>query len=124
MLLLLPNFQRTFGFLIASPIWGCKSKHIYFRHQKYLNDYSIISVEKIRRTTTLFIGRAAKIQLNQLPPKLFSNFFSFPELKELISKNLPPDFFSGVAKIHLNNSLQKYFYSIELLLTFPTHFLP
>lgn len=88
MLLLLPNFQRTFGFLIASPIWGCKSKHIYFRHQKYLNDYSIISVEKIRRTTTLFIGRAAKIQLNQLPPKLFSNFFSFPELKELISKNL------------------------------------
>jgi hypothetical protein len=77
MLLLLPNFQRTFGFLIASPIWGCKSKHIYFRHQKYLNDYSIISVEKIRRTTTLFIGRAAKIQLNQLPPKIIFQFFFF-----------------------------------------------
>jgi hypothetical protein len=98
MLLLLPNFQRTLGFLIASPIWGCKSKHIYFRHQKYLNDYSIISAEKIRRTTTLFIGRAAKIQLNHLPPKNIFNFFSISKLKELISKNLPPDFFSGLQR--------------------------
>jgi hypothetical protein len=64
MLLLLPNFQRTFGLLSLPVFWGCKSKHIYFRHQKYLNEFSIISVGKIRRTTTLFIGRAAKIQLN------------------------------------------------------------
>lgn len=39
MLLLLPNFQRTLGFLSLPCFWGCKSKHIYFRHQKYLNDY-------------------------------------------------------------------------------------
>ncbi len=56
MLLLLPNFQRTFGFLIASPIWGCKSKHIYFRHQKYLNDYPIISVKKFEEQPPFLSG--------------------------------------------------------------------
>jgi len=94
MLLLLPNFQRTFGFLIASPIWGCKSKHIYFRHQKYLNDYSIISAEKIRRTTTLFIGRAAKIQLNQLPPTIIFNFFFFSSTERIDFEELTPLTFS------------------------------
>src|ERR1700740_1949475 len=94
MVLLFPNFQRSFGLrfirgyefqrYLPSPFYrGCKSKSLYFFNQNYLKKLQTFSVAKNHFKNYRFFKRTAKIRGEKLLPnfiRFLSHVFTFHQL--------------------------------------------